>query len=378
MEIASLEYELAPKIGTPLGVRKTELDGARFVAVRNIAHLVYKRPDGEPLMTYQETLDNREAVKNTILQHEMNCTFQGQPLVVNDGTPLLSTQPPPASPPQEAMTTGNGAPNGVPMQPAPMYAAPAQPASAAQAGAVPMQAYPPGYAPPPQAMAPGQMQMPGMQPPQAPPQEAAPAAGGRKRRNAGAAVAPPPPPPPQAGPAYGAPPQAYTPPAPAAAAPAPQAWQPPGAPQAYAPPPQAAPAPQAFAPQAAPAPQFYAPPAAPQAAPPAAYAPPQAAAPQGASVDLTPVLQRLDSVGKGLEVASRNGDEALKAVAALSAQLQATQALAMQALAALHHLYLSVQNAQGQPLLANATEGKANDFAGFQNYLARFIPQSPK
>lgn len=368
MEMISLEYELHPTPGMPLAARKAELDTARFVSVRNLAYLVYKKPDGTPLMTYHETLDARTEVKNRILVHEINCTYQGQPLVVNDGTSLTpeSTipQPPtqPEVPQQVPMSNGNGAPNGVPMM-APQYAVPSAPASAAQAAAAPNMQPPPGYQPQPQ-----------MAPPQGQPiqQESAPTPGKRTRRNAGAAVAPPPPAPPpaqaQAGygapavppmaaPGYGAPPQP----------PIQQSWQPPAAPTGY---PAPAPSPQAFAP-----PQAFAAPPAPSA-PPATYGTSgYAQQVPSASVDLTPVLQKVDNLGRGLEVVSKNGDEALKAIGILTSQLQAVQAIALQSLTALHHVYLSLQGVPGgQAILATATEGKANDLASFQAYLSKYIP----
>jgi hypothetical protein len=98
-----------------------------------------------------------------------------------------------------------------------------------------------------------------------------------------------------------------------------------------------------------------------------AYAQPQASQ-QSTATDLTPVLQRLDNLGKGLEVVSKNGDEALKAVQLLQAQLQATQTIAFQALAALHHMYLNV------PALGQATNGTANTLPDFQSFLAKYLP----
>ncbi|MEI6503223.1 MAG: hypothetical protein WCP21_19605, partial [Armatimonadota bacterium] len=60
-----LNYELAPQQGMSASQRKAQLDQARYVAVRNLAHLVYKKADGSPLMTFGETLDDRDHVKNT-------------------------------------------------------------------------------------------------------------------------------------------------------------------------------------------------------------------------------------------------------------------------------------------------------------------------
>lgn len=337
MEIEQLGYALAPTPGMPLGVRKQQLETSRFIDIRNLAAHLYKKsgPNGQlvPLMTYNETLDNRDLVRKTILIHEMSCTHQGNPLVVNDGTNL-------DAPPTAAQQPPNGVQNGTQMQPPvpqPQYAAPQPPVGPAAAGAAPMQQ----YAPPPQQFAPPPPQQQFAPPPQqmapAPADPAAaaaaPAPGGRKRRGGGgAAVAPPPAAPPPAA----APPQQFAPP-----------QAPPGAFAAAAPPP-AMPNGQWTPPQGqAPAPSWQPPT---QAAPP----PPQAAAP-APGVDLSPVFTKLDDLGRGVTYATKIGDE-------LKVQFN-------QIMVALHHLYLS------NPATGQATGGKANTLPEFQQFLNQYLPK---
>lgn len=360
MELESLEYPLAPMMGTPLGVRKQQLETSRFIDIRNLVNHTYKKagPNGQlvPLMQYNETLDNRDLVRKTVLIHEMSCTLKGHtgPLVVNDGTNLDA--PPVAQP--AAQPPPNGVQNGTTqMQPPPQYAqAPQAPVGPAGAAAVPMQQYaPPPMAPPGfQPQAPGYpggpplqaMPTPGAPPPAAPAEVAAAApTPGRKRRGAaGAAVAPPPPapPPPTAAalPPMGAPmvppgyaqPQMAPPPGygqPTATVQAAPQWQPPPGPQA----------------------PTWQPPPAPQAAP-----PPQQAAPVG--VDLSPVFARLDDLGKGLTVTTANLSE-VKSLLTLN-------------LVALHHIYLAF------PQLRDPSQGKADTFPKFQEFLVNFLPPPPR
>ena len=40
-----LNYALAPRPGETASQRKAELDAARFVDVRNLAYMLYKKPD---------------------------------------------------------------------------------------------------------------------------------------------------------------------------------------------------------------------------------------------------------------------------------------------------------------------------------------------
>lgn len=366
-----LNYELAPRQGQPASQRKQELDGARFIAIRNLAYMTYKKPDGTPLLSYAETLDDRERVKGMIIQHELALG-----LLVNDGG-AVAAQPQP----QPAMPAAQQA--GVPQmaqQPVPVMQFQPQPAATPQQAAqVPQQQFQqqPQFQQPPmpqqqqyQQPAPQmqaqpqqmQMQLPiqqQQQQPAAPAQaaaagEAAPT--GRKRRGAGAAVAPPPAAPPPSGPVqpvYGAPPQGQMP------GQAQQFQQPAQVPQ-FQPQMQA---PQ-FQPQAAP--QF-----APQQAPMNPGQFPTATAPQKnavANVDLTPVLQQLDLLGKGLEIAADNSDTAMKAVADLKSDLNLI-------LIAMNHIYVSMPAAQGQQTLGQLTQGRANDLPSFRTYLSQYLPK---
>lgn len=327
--------------------RRQFFEECRFIEVRNLAYIQYKKPDGEPLLRYEDTLDNREQTKQMVLAYEV-----AQGWLIPDGTEGQIQVPAQPTPQPEVQTQQ---PQGAQQMTQPFVPNGAPPAPQQPMGAPIPQ---PQYAPPPmQQMAPPpQMQQPQMQapvpqpqyqpPPQpqmqaapppvanpaqaaaagVPPQQEAPAQQptGRRRKGAGTAVAPPPaaPPPPPAG---AVPQPQFAPP------PAPQqmAMQlPPPGPQ-MAPPPQAAPAP--FGAPLAPAPQQFQPQAQ-QAAPQS-----QAAAP---AADLTPVLARVDALAKIVE--------------AQTAQLK-TQGNSLQvALGMLHHLYLvnaQLQPQQGQPPL---------------------------
>lgn len=63
--------DIAPKPGTFFSDRKRELETARFVVVRNLVYLTYKKKDGSPLMTYIETMDDRDGVRECILAYEL-------------------------------------------------------------------------------------------------------------------------------------------------------------------------------------------------------------------------------------------------------------------------------------------------------------------
>ena len=351
----AVNYELAPRPGQTASQRKAELDQARFIAIRNLAYMIYKKPDGSPLLSYPETLDDREKVKNTIIQHELSLN-----LLVNDGGAAAQPQTQPAQP----VATQPGVPQMT--QPVPVQSYQQPIATPAQAAQVPQQAPQQMSFQPPMAAAPQQMAMPPQYqqpaaPAAVPAQTAAPAAAepaptGRKRRGAGAAVAPPPAAPPPSGPVQ---------PVPTAA------------------PVYGAPAPQMAAPQMA-APQMAAPQmAVPFAAPPMAA--PQMQMPQApmqqaptATADLTPVIQRVDSLGKGLEVAVANSDAALKAVQQMAAELTETRLVTMQALTCLHHIYSAIQGVPGgAPLFAQALQGVPGDLNGFRQYLMRYIGQLP-
>ena len=125
-----------------------------------------------------------------------------------------------------------------------------------------------------------------------------------------------------------------------------------------------------FAPQA---PQFQGPPfqpnvpQAPQAPQFAQQAAPMAAAPQTA-LDLGPVLQKIDLLGKGLEISANNSDAALKAVAELRNEINLV-------LVALNHIYLSMPAPAGQQSLGQLTQGKAGDLPQFRAYLSVYLPK---
>jgi len=344
-----LNYELAPKPGMLASQRKAELDAARFVAVRNLAYMIYKKPDGAALMTYQETLDNREMVKNAIISSEIS-----EGLLQND---LGMTAAPPSQSPQMIPQNGAQMAQQPPQMSFPTQPAPQQPMSPAQFAQMPMgQPQQPMYAPqqpmyapqpqqqayaaPQQQMMPMQQQMP-MAAPAAPPMEAAPVTGKKRKAAAGNAVAPPPT--------------------------------------------GAAVAPPGFVPQQAQVPvtQFVSPqfvqPQQQQQFPVQFQQPQQqmqqqaAPPPQAGGVDLGALFQKIDMLGKGIEVSANNGDQALKIVSKLQAEVDEVKLLGNQLLVCLHHLYLGIQTASGQPLLSNMTEGKANTLADFRTYLQKYI-----
>lgn len=359
-----LNYELAPKPGMPASQRKAELDAARFVAVRNLAYMIYKKPDGAALMTYQETLDNREMVKQAIinseiaeglLQNDLGMTVAPQsqaPQMIPQNGAQMAQQPPqmsfPMQPaPQAPMSPAQFAQ--MPMQP--QAGVPFQPTQPGQPQFVPQQQF---AQPPQQTYAAPQMQpQQGFAPqqmaaPAAPPMEAAPVTGKKRKAAAGNAVAPPPTGPALAPPGF-VPQQGQV--------PVTQFQQPP------------APQQQGFPVQFQQQPQF----AQPQFQQPQAVNAPQAQMPQQGGPDLGALFQKLDMLGKGIEVSANNGDQALKAVAKLQADVDEVKLLGNQLLVCLHHLYLGIQTASGQPLLSNMTEGKANTLADFRTYLQKYI-----
>lgn len=57
------------KVG--LSRRRQILKTSKFVEARHLAFQVYKKADGTPWMNYQDTLDNREAVIEAVLQYEL-------------------------------------------------------------------------------------------------------------------------------------------------------------------------------------------------------------------------------------------------------------------------------------------------------------------
>lgn len=242
------QIALAPNPGTTLSQRKAEFDNARFVDVRNLASLHYKHPDGTPLLTYTQTLADREEVKRKILEFELANGF-----ILNDG----ATMPGP--------TPTNGATQ-VPMS----FTPPTQAAPA------------PG--PSPMAM-PGQTAMPS---PVMPPSDGPKPSRRKINAAAGTAVAAPPaaPPPATAQVASFSPPQAAP-------------------PVASFTPPQA-PAVASFTPPQAPA----VPQAASFSNPASAVAGPAMPA-SVQTFDITPIMATLDQLGKGVSVAANNADQAL-------------------------------------------------------------------
>lgn len=101
--------------------RLAELNGMKFVEVRNLVHLIYKRPDGSPLLAHAESLQtHREKIKELILQHEVEKGF-----IVNDVPGQEAPLPPPPQmepvpqmtqpfnpqqPPMQQMVPQNGVP----------------------------------------------------------------------------------------------------------------------------------------------------------------------------------------------------------------------------------------------------------------------------
>ena len=362
--MSNLNYELAPKPGMLASQRKAELDAARFVAVRNLAYMIYQKPDGTPLMTYQETLDNRELVKNAVIAHEISMGHlqndlgtslaapPQQPQMIPQNGAQMSAQPPMQQPmqfqPQQAAAPMSpaqfaqapmmpAAPQMAPQQFAPQPP-PAQPTQqfAPQPQFAPQAQFPQQQMMPPQMM-PQQQQFPQMQPtpmaaPAAPPMEAAPVTGKKRRAAAGNSVAPPP-----------------------------QA--------SMAVPPGMTPAPVPAQPAAVPVMQFT--PAAPAPAQPqfVPQSPMQSmqAAPQGQAVDLSAIIGKIDSLGKGLEIAAGNSHNAVESVNRMKAELGDLRQLVTQTLVCLHHMYLS------HPSLSGATEGKAGTLQDFQKFLQKYI-----
>lgn len=355
-----LNYELAPKPGMTASQRKTELDGARFVSVRNLAYLNYIKADGTPLMTYQETLDNRELVKTAIINYEI-----AEGLIQNDlgSAAAQPTQPSPTIPQNGAQMSQQPMAPQMSFQPQ-MQPAAQGPVSPAQFAQMPVQQQQPqpqqqqfAMAPAPQfaqytpampqqqmmqpQMAPQQQMMPQMQmqqmqpqiqaTPAAPPMESAPITGKKRKTASGNSVAPPPTP-------VGAPPGFQQQAAPTMQAAPAISFQPmPATPQ--------------FQPQQAQAPQFQQPQV-------------QQIQQQAAPSDLG---TKIDMLGKGIEVAANNADTAMKMVSKLQADLSDVKLVCNQMLACLHHMYLT--NPQLQP----NTGGKAGTLGEFQTYLKQFI-----
>jgi hypothetical protein len=291
------EYEGKPNTGTTFSQRRAELDQIRFVAIRNMAYMLYTtQPDPnqppKPLMTYNESLAlDRDEVKKIVLQFELQngliqpdgteVEYFSAPSAQQQGAPMAT--PPSAYPPPPPGYAQPGVPPGHQPPPAaaipPGYAQPtpvpqAPPPSAAAAAGYPAQSQPPP-GPPAQQYAPPQ----GGPPQQGPQQgEPPPAPKGRKRAQPqGGAVAPPP---------------AAPPPAPNAGYQQPLPMGPPGAP-----------------PPAAGAGVNYPPPGVPAYPQPGQVtgpAPVAAAAPAG--FDPGPLIAAIDRMGGGLAATSKTVD----------------------------------------------------------------------
>lgn len=109
-----------------------------------------------------------------------------------------------------------------------------------------------------------------------------------------------------------------------------------------------------MAPQAAFTPAAFTPPAGP-----APVAQP-VAAPVAATVDLTPVLAKLDQLGAGLAEIAKDGEQ-------LKAENAALKKVLTNVFAALHHLYMV------DPVLKQSQEvQQAGTLASFEAYLSRF------
>lgn len=337
--------------------RRQSFEECRFLDVRHLAYLHYKKPGtDEPLLRYEETLDNREMVKQTVLGFEIS-----QGWLIPDGTegqiqvpaqPQPQTVSPPPAVPQGAPQMNqpfNPPPNGAPV-PQPQMAPAPMPQQPQYAMPQPQMQQPPPQqmqVPQPQYAAPAPQQM--MQPPPvanpqqaaaagAPPQQEAPATAptGRRRKGQGTAVAPPPaapPPPPQ-----GVPVQQFAPPQQMAM---------------QLPPPQAAPAPFGAPPPMQGGPAPYQPQA--QQPVPQQMAPPPQAQQAAPTVDLSQVTGRVDALAKIVEVQGKQLAEAR-----LTSEI---------ALGVLHHLYLvnpQLQPQQGQPQLPRT-------LPEFKKYFQQFV-----
>lgn len=271
-----LNFELAPRPGMTASQRKQELDNARFVAVRNMAYMRYKDANGNALLTYDQTLKDRELVKNTIIQHEVSLGIltddraNPQPVMTQQAMPAQA-----AAQPAAPQYPTNPQPQQVPQMMTPAYSVPPPPAGPATAQQAVQAAAQPGQ------------------------QEAA-APTGRRRRSAGTA------------------------------APGPQPGQPAMAPQGQM---------QPVAPQMGAQAGFPAPPAppAPQYQQPSMAQPAPAFQQVGAAqADLTPVLAAVAELGRGLTIISKDLEtlgkkvDGLVALASEGGQVN---------LAALFHIY---------------------------------------
>lgn len=380
--------DLQPAQNTPSSVRRSQLVNSPFINARNLASLFYKKPDDSPILTFQETLDDRPGTIETVIRHEIavglvlddSANPQAALPAAMNGAPM---QPPPPNGPPPGMPLMAGPP-GMPQGVPAMAPQPGAPAPVALGGT-------PQAQPEPQAPKARTRRGAGVAPPHAPPAPVhsspapapsfqtqgqpmnfptngshpqtygtpgAPPAGNNFGPPAGGPGAFSPPPagnfaPPPAG-NFGPPPSNFGPPA---GAPAGNFGPPPNAPQSFSPP-QGAPAPVGnFGPPQGG--QSFSPPQGGQSFVPQTAAPQTTAqAPQAApvQVDLNPVLHAIA--------------EQTKQFNEVKAELAATKLLATHALAALHHIYLST------PGLADGA-GKSGlpvqQINGFRQFLDGFI-----
>lgn len=295
--------EFAAKPGTTATARRAEIESAPFTRVRDLVVNVYKLPNGQPVMGYVESLGADHAVvKDKLIEFEL-----ANNLIVNDGggaAPVQPSAPPPQAAPAPTapgvLFSATPAQVAPPKTPVPMpEAAPANGAAPATRISRRAQAQKGGMAPPP-STPPVQLSIPGSSPEQtAPPRTPVPM-----------------------GPVNG-----FTMPT--------------------------APAQVKEASFTAPVTPVFTP-------PPPGFTPPAAAAgPVSQSVDLGPLLQKLDSFGVGLEAAVKNSDSAMKTAINLDAKTDHMMTVLW---------YICQNTAFGQTLAAN----KIDSLSKFKQY-AQFL-----
>lgn len=319
-----------PETQIPYSARKEQLLTVMFLGVRRALTDQYRNPDGTPLASYHETLGDREALRSKVLDYELS---QGW---LTDDRAIAQVITHPAVQNGATVSATNGTPPNAPQAPVQVQ----QP----QIGF----AQPQPVASPVQAIAAAQQQM------AAPPQQAAPPVAppttGFKRPapKLATAVAPPPPPAPVAVPQP--PPGAQVLSAPIPVQPA----QPPPAPMALAAPIPMAPIP---APAAAPAPQVSV-----------------------ATVDLAPVIVRVDEVGKGLTAIAdeleKQKTDFKTVVGNLSGQTNETNKVLAELkknqdimMTAVHWMFLS------SPACTAELRAKIGNIIEFKTELSKYLPQ---
>lgn len=102
-----MEFEARPAPGTTYSQRRDFLynRAPRFIELRNLATLLYKKDDGTDLLSYEETLKDRDLVREKILEYELrhNLIVQdSEAPVFSDAVPqemsVMSFTPPPFNP----------------------------------------------------------------------------------------------------------------------------------------------------------------------------------------------------------------------------------------------------------------------------------------